>query len=89
MFITFKQRPAGPDFKLPSFLSVGTKQQSRLKYSHSLMSICLVPPGGTRGTRSYPCATAGRQAVRRQRPAERAAADPHRRGNDPAPRFAP
>ena len=29
------------DLKLLSFLSVGTKQQSRLKYSHSLMSICL------------------------------------------------
>ncbi len=29
------------DFKLLSFLSVGTKQQSRLKYPHSLMSICL------------------------------------------------
>jgi hypothetical protein len=27
------------DFKPVSFLSVGTKQQSRLKYSHSLMSI--------------------------------------------------
>ncbi len=27
------------DFKLLSFLSVGTKQQSRLKYSQSLMSI--------------------------------------------------
>jgi hypothetical protein len=27
------------DFKLQSFLSVGTKQQSRLKYSQSLMSI--------------------------------------------------
>jgi hypothetical protein len=30
-----------PILKLPSFLSVGTKQQSRLKYSHSLMSISL------------------------------------------------
>ena len=38
-FIYVRQRPAGPDFKLVSFLSVGTKQQSRLKYSHSLMSI--------------------------------------------------
>ncbi len=31
------------DFKLLSFLSVGTKQQSRLKYSHSLMSIPFSP----------------------------------------------
>ena len=30
------------DFKLLSFLSVGTKQQSRLKYSQSLMSIPFV-----------------------------------------------
>ncbi len=33
------------DFKLLSFLSVGTKQQSRLKYSQSLMSIPFVPSG--------------------------------------------
>jgi hypothetical protein len=32
---------ANADFKPLSFLSVGTKQQSRLKYSQSLMSICL------------------------------------------------
>jgi hypothetical protein len=42
-FIYVKQRPAGPDFKLLSFLSVGTKQQSRLKYSQSLMSIPFGP----------------------------------------------
>ncbi len=34
-----QQFPAKAEFKLLSFLSVGTKQQSRLKYSHSLMSI--------------------------------------------------
>ncbi len=45
-FIYVRQLPARPDFKLLSFLSVGTKQQSRLKYSQSLMSIpfaCLDP----------------------------------------------
>ena len=36
-----QQFPANADFKPLSFLSVGTKQQSRLKYSQSLMSICL------------------------------------------------
>jgi hypothetical protein len=46
-FIYVKQRPAGPIFKLLSFLSVGTKQQSRLKYSHSLMSIPFAGPRAT------------------------------------------
>jgi hypothetical protein len=34
-----QQFPANADFKLLSFLSVGTKQQSRLRYWNSLMSI--------------------------------------------------
>ncbi len=49
-----RQLPAKADFKLLSFLSVGTKQQSRLKYSHRLMSISLWWSSATtlnRGTR--------------------------------------
>ncbi len=41
IFNESQQFPANADFKPLSFLSVGTKQQSRLKYSQSLMSICL------------------------------------------------
>ncbi len=46
IFNESQQFPANADFKPLSFLSVGTKQQSRLKYSHSLMSICLTLGGG-------------------------------------------
>jgi hypothetical protein len=39
VFYECQQFRPKPIIKLLSFLSVGTKQQSRLKYSHSLMSI--------------------------------------------------
>jgi hypothetical protein len=39
MFNYVQRKTGRAEFKLQSFLSVGTKQQSRLKYSQSLMSI--------------------------------------------------
>ena len=39
MFNYVQRKTGRAEFKLQSFLSVGTKQHSRLKYSQSLMSI--------------------------------------------------